>query len=87
MLKKTNKIKYLAILIFLLILGSLYFYLRKDRVISPTTSSGICQQCSGPWDTSCPGNTSCFKDFCLPVLKMGQGYTREQIDSVCQINK
>lgn len=55
----------------------------------PIPASFQCKPCSGPLDTSCPGNSSCFvpegvsKGVCIPVPKPGYKYTIDQVNNMC----
>lgn len=61
---------------------------------SPTPSSQSnnqtqCKPCSSLQDTSCQGGTTCFipesysAGVCVPVPKMGQKYSIDQINNIC----
>ncbi len=96
---KTNNHKPIAIFsFFVLVLLACIVYLTyqnfqlRKQIVSYQESQNnpqSCQTCNAKSDQSCPKLTSCFiplgatTGFCLPVLKMGQVYSEEQIIKMC----
>lgn len=88
----------IIILILVLIfvgLGVVYYFGKfqsPQSTITPQPSLIQCKTCKDSWDTTCSGHSSCVvpegssQGVCLPVPKMGQNYTINQINNLCGTN-
>lgn len=89
-----KKIIVLGILI-LILFGTTGYLINKNPKVGkwiniPQAPNEKCRPCTDVWDESCPGNSSCVilsgvsSGVCLPVPKMGQSYTNDQINQICR---
>lgn len=89
-----SKIIVLGILV-LILSGIISFLIYKNPKIEKWTNTAQvpaekCRVCTDVWDESCPGNSPCVvpagasSGVCLPVPKMGQSYTNDQINQICR---